>query len=407
MAEIPNEAREKMAKHQEALAKIMDTTAQNSSTMREYATVMDNIIRTSGAGSASHRFQDVFFGMNRLSQIPELPIHRSTQGLIFLTRPDLNLAYDNISQVRQMSHLLTNDTRHAMNAIRLALDPSTQRGRPVFSKMFGRQAKDPIFSPLTDLLNPYMAMLSNACVTMSQPPDLGTNFYTSPEGNFKEQFIMSDSITQYNSYYDLTLNFSNFQSNAVLMTLLTWLLYIGFLRSGHMTPHPHNRIRNRMDYFTRIERYKMDVSGRFVEQWFHTGASAPKSVSIGNGFGLNRLEPLEMENKEISVQFGSVGAVYQDPIQLWEFNLRMIRWNPNLRDETRKRFFYKVPHTDWTLTNYFGYPLINLATLEMEWWVSKGDYRNLMQGLYDVDKYEAELEAYTQQHKGRVSPLAK
>src|SRR5690606_30167491 len=147
-----------------------------------------------------------------------------------------------------------------------------------------------------------------SCITMSPPPDLGMNFYQSPEGRFREQWMMPDSIAENHSYYDLTTTFYNTKGNSVMLMILTWLQYMGWLRVGPLKPHPENVLRNRMDFFTRIERYKFDVTGRYIEQWFHTGAALPKNISIGAPFGLNRLEPMEFENKEISVQFGCVGA---------------------------------------------------------------------------------------------------
>lgn len=384
-------------------AKILEDFYKQKDKIAEYTTVIDNISRTTGAGSQTDRFRDVFHGLNRLPQIPELPIHKESQGLILFTRPELNLAYDNISRegARQLSHLMTQDPNTAMGAIKLALDPVTQRGGPIFNKAMDRESTRQIKSQLTDALNPYLTLLSNTCITMSPPPDIGINTYTSPEGVFREQWIMNDSIADQNGYYDITCTFANLQGNAVLMTFLIWIMYMGLLRVGPIVPHHHNRMCNRMDYFTRIERWKFDESGRRIEQWFHTGASMPKSISVGAAFGLNKLEPYEFENKEISIQFASVGAVYNDPIQLWEFNYRMLKWNRALNDGTRTKYFYKAPFADTALTNWKGYPLINLATREMEWWIPKDEYRDIIQGIYNTDDYLSQLEELTSQHKGR------
>lgn len=388
---------------EESIRSILESHGDNVNT---YGETLDSISRTAGMGSQSGRYQDVYFGMNRLPVATEIPIHKETQGLILLTRPDLNLSYNNISKVRQLSHLLTQDTNTAMSAVRLALDPTTQRGAPVFIKSF-REAKSPMVpSKLTDAFNPYLSLLSNTCITMSPPPDLGINLYTSPEGMFREQWIMNDSVAENHSYYDISCTFNNIKGNSVMMMILTWILYMGYLRVGPLGPHGHNRVTNRMDYFTRIERYKFDDTGRYIEQWFHTGGSVPKSVSIGNSFGFNKLEPYEFENKDVSVQFGSVGAYYNDPIQLWEFNLRMFHWNPVLASESkRKQYFYKAPKLDDALTNWTGYPLINLATREMEWWIPKGEYKRIIAGLYDTVAYTAHLEEYTNDSKSMYAPV--
>lgn len=362
----------------------------------KYRELIDTIIRTTGSGRPSTRFQDTFYGMNRLNQLPELPIHMETQGMILFTRPDLNLNPYNISKVRGLSHLLDEDPDSITGAIRLMLDPSTQRNRAVmmqtqtasgttgYSNEEGIRSTKEMASKLVDPYNPYLNLLGNTCITMNPPPDLGVNLYTSPEGKFKEQWIMADSITEYSSYYDLTCTFSNIQGNAVTMLLLTWLLYIGYLRIGDVGPHAHNLFRNRIDYTTRIERYKFDSSNRVITSWFHTGYSVLKDIGIGETFGLNRLEPYEFANKELSAQFGNVGAVYNDPIQLFEFNTRMMRWNPYLREGKRKTNMVKLKQSELPFFNNYGYPLIDLATNEMQWFVTKEEYAELDGGLESI-----------------------
>jgi hypothetical protein len=136
-----------------------------------------------------------------------------------------------------------------------------------------------------------------------------------------------------------------------------------------------------MDYFTRIERIKLDVTGRKIIQWFHTGASVPTNLSIGAGFGFNRDEATEFENKQLSVTFASVGAVYNDPIQLLEFNYRIQRQNPSMANATRSSKYTKVPYQYYAATNYNGYPWIDLTTNELQWWIDNDQYKALIKGL--------------------------
>jgi hypothetical protein len=150
------------------------------------------------------------------------------------------------------------------------------------------------------------------------------------------------------------------------------------LRIGPVIPHPYNRRADEMDYWTRIERYKFDESGRYVVGWFHTGGSVPQNLSIGASFGYDRSSGFDFENKEISVQFASIGAVYNDPIQLLEFNLRVQMWNKDMADGKRERYYTKVPMAATKACNFNGYPRINLATQEMEWWVANDEFQSLI-----------------------------
>lgn len=330
--------------------------------------VMDNIARSAGVGSEYSKYQDLFYGLNALPNMAPLPTHRELQGLTLFTKPELNLSYDNISPVRSLAHLLTQDPNTSQYAVRMLLDPTT------YSATTNK-------SQLVDGQSPYLNLLSNSLQSMSTPPDIGMNVYTSPEGIAKEVWMMPDSIAEYNGRYDITCTFNNVRGNTVLMLFHTWLLYMGALRVGPCLPHPKNRYENRMDFNTRIERFKFDVHGEKIEQWYHCGAAVPTNCSIGAGFGFNRDEAGEMENKQLSVQFACVGAVYNDPIQLLEFNIRMIRANGNLRDDLRKSHYVKAERRLLKAVNYNAYPLINLSTCSMEWWVPKDDYARLVKGL--------------------------
>jgi hypothetical protein len=348
-------------------ADIMKHVADTGGLDDQYA-LMDNISRTMGAGAEYSRYSDIFYGINRLPGLAPLPIHRESQGLVLFTRPHLNLSYDNISNVRTLAALMTQDPSTYQYAVRMMLDPIT----------YGSGAKP---SPLVDRYNPYITLLTNTISTMSAPPDIGLNTYVSPEGARKESWMMNDSIAEYNGKYDITCTFNNPKGNPVLAMLHAWIIYISGLRVGPLVPHPQQRIQNEMDYFTRIERYKLDVTGRKVEQWFHTGASFPTNLSIGAGFGFNREEALEYENKQISVQFASVGAVYNDPIQIIEFNERIQRYNSGMADAVRSQKYKKIPNQYLVATNYNGYPRIEPATMELEWWLDDATYTQLTKGL--------------------------
>lgn len=328
--------------------------------------LLDNISRTMGGGAEYSRFNDLFRGINRLPNLTPVPLHKESQGLVLFTRPNLNLSYDNISPVRALAHYLTQDPVSYQYAVRMMLDPTTY------------SAPEAPVSPLVDSKMPYITLLTNSIKTMSPPPDIGLNMYTSPEGMFKEVWMMNDSIAEYNGKYDITCTFSNFKGNAILGLFQLWLTYMSALRIGPVIPHPYNRRADEMDYWTRIERFKFDSSGQYVVGWFHTGASVPQNLSIGASFGYDRENGVDFENKEITVQFASVGAVYNDPIQLLEFNMRVQTWNKKMADPVRSQNYIKVPRAAIAQTNYNGYPRINLATNEMEWWVDKNDYLDLI-----------------------------
>lgn len=356
--------------------------------------VINSTSRSLGAGSDESRYQDLFYGMNRLPQIPHLPTFTENQGLIFFTRPELNLSYNNISGVRKLdSFCESEDVNSTAHAIKCALDPITQ-------KQLSRKV-----SKLIDANNPYITYLTNLCLTMNQPPDIGIDTYTTPEGILREQWMIPDGVVETNGYYDISCVFANIPGNPVPMTIYAWLHYIHHLRFGPCVPHVENRRAGRMDFFTRIERFTLDKSG-CIDQFWHSGASLPKNMSLGSFFAYNKLEPTSVDNKQFTVQFGCVGSIANDPIQLAEFNMRMMRWNPKLADGVREREYIKINLMDYGITNYYGYPLIDLNTREMQWWIKREDLGMLLKGQRDAESARIHEERYRENEgrKGRYNP---
>ncbi len=314
-------------------------------------------------GSILGRLHQVYAGLNSMPDMTPAPMHKEMQGLVLFTRPDLNFSYGNLANIRDLSHLLSTDPNSISNAIRFYLDFRTQRDI---------ESENPnVASALVDSKMPYISLLSNTITSLSAPPDIGLNVYTSQEGIYKEQWIANDSIAEFNGKFDLTATFENVRGNGALLLLHAWIMYISHLRIKNMLPHPANRIEDRMDYFTRIERFKFDESGRKIEQWWHCGAAMPTNVSIGSSFAYNREQAYDLEGKTVSTQFACVGSVYQDPIQLYEFNLRMEAFNPGLKDDIRDMLYIKVPYDRRHEFNGKSYPHIDLATNEMNWWTTK------------------------------------
>lgn len=340
--------------------------------MENIAEVINSTSRAMGAGSDNARYQDLFYGINRLPTLPYLQPYTENQGLIFFTKPELNLSYNNISGVRKLTVFSeSGEANSTAHMVRCALDPITHRSGN------GKKSK------LTDPYNPYLTYFTNLCLSMNQPPDIGLDTFTTPEGMMKEQWMTADGSVEPNGYYDVTCTMANVPGNPIPLTLYGWLYYIHHLRFGPCVPHPENRRSGRMDYFTRIERYTLDRTGRFVEQWWHCGAAMPKNLSLGSFFAYNKLEPTNLDNKQTTVQFACVGSIVNDPIQLFEFNLRMLRWNPSLMDEVRSSKYIRIHPGDNATTNYYGYPLIDLNTREMTWWIDKDDLAKLQKGQRD------------------------
>ena len=96
----------------------------------ELKAALDYTSRTVGKGSQTRAFQEVMYGLDTMpGQGAGLPKNTDTQGLVFFTRPTMNLSYDNLALDRRLSPLMTNDPQTYPFMIRSLLDPYAARDR--------------------------------------------------------------------------------------------------------------------------------------------------------------------------------------------------------------------------------------------------------------------------------------
>jgi len=314
-------------------------------------------------GTTDARFADLMWGLNRRQQGNAVPTNTDIQGLTFFTRPNLNLSYDNLGQVRQLTHLLSRAENTYQRAIRLLLSPDLT-------------SDSGLVSPgLVDSNMPFIPLLSNTLISCTGWPDLVANAYISQEGVAKETWMMNDSNVRINGHYTLNCNFQNIKGDPITTLFHAWLIYMGAVYVGEMVPWPYCIVENEIDYMTRVYRLVLDVTGTYVQKWACCGVAMPSSLNIGASFNYSRDNPMTDEVNQISMSFDCVGAIYNDPLVLEEFNSAVYKFNPQMEDASRSSYFQKLTPAERPLFNYTGYPRINETTQELEWWVHKDLYR--------------------------------
>jgi hypothetical protein len=289
------------------------------------------------------------------------------QGLTFFTRPSLNLTSDNVAAVRELTPLLSTNSLTYQSAIRNLLDPQNQEIK-------------------TALINenlPFISLLSNGVVSCSGWPDLRANAYMTPEGIAQESWIMNDKLIAHNGRFELTVNFQNMLGDPITLLFFSWLVYMGNVYTGVMTPYPQALINNEIDYMTRIYRFVMDYSGTYVQKWAATGVAMPTGIDIGNSFNFTRDTPFNEANQQVQISFACLGAMYNDPIVLDEFNKTVIQRYPDMLNPSVNHV--KIPSAQRTLFNFNGYPLVDLDTNELQWWIEKDLFKAYVSGTLDYN----------------------
>lgn len=354
------------------------------------STILDLVSRYTGFGGANSHTYSVFRGLNVMGGIPALPHNVDNQGMVFFTKPCMNLTYDNVSNIRKLAYLSERLPYGMGNAIRCMFNP------------VGSQYGDNGSTGRSKIIDDKCAFLplSNLLLNLSAPPDLAADTYVSNEGWAHEQVGWIDGVPGINNSYDLTATFSNLEGDPISNIFSMWIEYGQRVSTGSMLPFPINMVENRIDYQTRIYRITLDRSRKFVQNIYACGAAFPYTAPIGAKHGYAHDQHLNQENNQVQISFKCFGAIYDDPILLHEFNLTVGRFNPNLETDLNSQLVRPntVKKVDGiiagnlnmkALMNYQLYPLINIATMELEWYADKEKYdmiMGLVESAFKLDK---------------------
>ena len=326
---------------------------------------------TQNTGSISKAASNNMFGLNHQAVKGIIPENRDSYGLAFFTRPQLNMSTQNIRNIRKMYSLLTTKDNTVHRYVRCLLDP--------------RLKYNNIVSSLLDNQMPFMPILTNNITNMSGWPDVVMPTYASKEGIRGEQYFQADGHSDIYGTFDIDCTFKNTKDEPIILMLQTWLMYMGAVFEGTMSPYLDFITENEIDYNTRIYRLVLDESKHIVKKIAATGASIPVNVPVGKFFDFTDATKYNDQTKEVNVRFTSVGAMYNDDILIKEFNETVAIFNHDVRLMLSglPHSLEKIPPTLISLFNNRGYPVINTETLELEWWINKNSltYKKIISSL--------------------------
>jgi len=323
------------------------------------------VTQSSGYGGLKTATTSLFLGINhRGYDVPAQPVTEQ-YGLVFFTRPRLNLSYDNISRVRDFTLMLNPDDTSVARIVRAILDPD------------GNDYPDGA-SRLIDPKMPFISLLSNLALTVNGWPDPYNDTYTSKAGLYKEEVSFVDGTCKIYNAYDLSASFQNIVGDPLGYLFHIWTQYASYVHEGLLDPHPSSVLENEIDYNTRIYRLTMDPGRNFVYRIVACGAAFPVTNSIGASGNYAVDKPYNRDMDQLSVSFRAMGAMYYDPILIKEFNELGIIFNPSMADGFRDKELVKLAIPEKRLFKNTGYPRINNITMELEWWVKPEDYRAVM-----------------------------
>lgn len=362
----------------------------NSASIKK--TDVQTVLRTSPIGQVATAVGDNFRGINHQQAPSLIQINKEYYGLTFFTRPRLNLSEGNLKTLRELTPLLNTNSSSIQRIIRCYLDP------------VGNKRGD-FTSPFVDADSPFISILSNQLVSMPGWPDLALPYSTSQEGVMKEQWNLVDGTCKILRSLDLTANFRNQVGDPITTMMMYWLQYMEAVYMGLVIPHPDAIWENEVDYHTRSYRVILDSTKRYVYRIGITGAAFPVSAPTGVPFNVETHHsgngPVNSAaSEQVSVHFAVSGISYNDDIIIHEFNTLGEMFNPGLKDITfsttengtpiandkRSATYQKLSIDEIGLFNFRGYPRIDLYTYELEWFVRKDEYRQVLPLLTEFNK---------------------
>lgn len=337
--------------------------------MSTYQEDINLISQGSGLGSFSRASSDAMFGINHRGLGNPIPLNTDNQGMIFFTRPLLNLSYDNVAACRQLTPLLTPEEYSYQRAIRCLLDP------------WGHGPEDPsirkaVNTPLIDPKQAFITPLTNHLLSLTGWPDQELDTFTSKPGAHREVFTMADGISRDFSAFPLNATYRNVTGDPITLLYYVWMKYIAEVTQGTMLPYPQFVLENEIDYMTRIYRLVLDPTRQYVQRITACAGAFPTANPLGAVFNFNADQAMSQDSKEISVRFQCVGYEPYEPILLMEFNATVCYFNRDMFDGTREEKMQRLTKAELTFFNYKGYPRIDPKSNRLEWWVTKLDYED-------------------------------
>lgn len=337
-----------------------------------------------GRGDSNRALTNAYMGFNHRMSPNRLSKNLETPGLTFFTRPDLNFNEDNMRSSRRFNKMMENPLASDAYGIIAALDPE--------SPLTLRKDVSGLGAPLRegipfDNRQAFIPFLSNTLISLSGWPDNALDIYTSEEGIQKEQWSMVDSTYEINNTYSLSAAFRNVEGDPITTLFTTWLEWMAGSYDGTFIPKARSIIQREIEYQTRIYRLVLDPTMRFVTKIGACFAAFPLNDNLGAAINFSGSDFINTETDNINIQFHAIGARYQDPALVEDFNYVVGMFNPDMLpliasdDEYLPRgkdYMRLLTREEIIVFNYYGYPRINPITMELQWWVYSDDYESVM-----------------------------
>ena len=331
--------------------------------------LVSRVFANNGMASSDSAISSTLKGLDIFNNPSPAQQTHEQHGLVFFTRPMLNLSYHNTSNEPTLTPLMTREKTSLGAYVRAMLDPLNNLKNPDFN------------CPLVDSENAFIPLLSNTLETLSGFQDPMIQTWTSAAGMLRQAYTLPDSTNDVFEPVDLSATFRNIRGNFLGYLFHVWQTYIGRALQGRIDSHPVFYQHNAVDYGTRIYSLGLDQTRTFVQEISCGGMSYPLTNPAGARSNYNRDEVLNREVDTMNQSFRTMGLFYYHPGYMYDFNETTGLLRPYFNDPAQRDKHYRVLWPkEYKLFTYQAFPRINPRTARLEWWISREKYRKIMGG---------------------------
>lgn len=343
------------------------------------------VSRSNGYGNQDESLFNIMWGLNNLNPGFNLPYNTERYGYIFLTRPDLNLSYNNICDHPYLSYLLDSREESVLRAIRIMLDgDSWDKATPgTKENTYPQYLKSRSFNRKSPFLN----IITNSAISCSGWRDISMDTYTSREGRRKESWSIADGVTEFMGQSQFSISCRSLPGDVILRMHELWLHYMSSVMRGTIFPKPVNLWQGRIDYNTRIFRIITDVGRRNIIRLSSSGPGFPLNAPTGAAANFAIDTPFNAENDQVTINFMCNGERHNHMGIADDFNACVAMRNPAMSAYLPVSDTVSIPSKNYRLLttpevvsnifNYYATPLINPEYMELEWWIENEHYNRL------------------------------
>lgn len=298
---------------------------------------------------------NAFRGFNPFSSGPAMmELSDNVIGLMFITRPQLNLADYNIYRSEKLISMAGAGANDLGGYLRGLLDNQWA------AKTFGDQGH-----PMLDNNQPFITCLNEFLKTSTGFGDLQLRLNTTEPGLRQQVYQYVSSKIEENGTYTIQQTYHNPRPLLIQTMFQYWLTYISEVKSGdnELTPHMEYLLGNRCDHDCRIYHMVMNRDTEYLESLFASVRSIPQTFPAGAIADINRVQnTLRAENQdEFAVQFGSEGMRFDEISLINAFNEHVFLYNPALMQTINnggQGTYRMLSISEYNDYRYMMYPLL-------------------------------------------------